>query len=93
MRIKFMSVKLTKEQGLYPWQEALLAEVSNFDFRKIDIVIDMQGNNGKSMLDDWIYYHRLGQFEPSSLGAHGIRRSNWIKCVSQLPVENRNSLA
>ena len=52
MRIKFMSVKLTKEQGLYPWQEALLAEVSNFDFRKMDSVIGMQGNNGKSMLDD-----------------------------------------
>jgi len=71
-RVKFESIKIMQECGLKSWQADLLRKVSTFDFRKINIVFDPIGNNGKGFLDDWIYFHRLGQWIPSTLNANDI---------------------
>ncbi len=52
------------ENGLFPWQQALLEKVQEYDDRLIHLVIDHAGNNGKSALPKYIWGKRLGEVLP-----------------------------
>lgn len=47
------------EHGLYPWQAALKDKVKNYDDRHIHIVIDFEGNHGKSAFTKYMWYNKL----------------------------------
>lgn len=43
---------------LYPWQQRLLDETDAFDDRTIHILVDPNGNIGKSAFTKYLWYHR-----------------------------------
>ena len=49
------TVDKMEANGLYPWQQTLIDETEDYDDRKIHIVIDRQGNIGKSALCKYLY--------------------------------------
>lgn len=55
------TVTKMEAHGLFPWQADLLDKVKEYDDRTIHIVIDAEGNNGKSALPKWVWQKRLGQ--------------------------------
>lgn len=46
--------ELTDKEGFYPWQNELLKMSKDIDFRKITVVYDPNGHNGKSLWSEWM---------------------------------------
>lgn len=61
---KLRCIESMREQGLYPWQKSICEKIQGYDARRIHIVIDPEGNNGKSWIMKWIYYELDGQIIP-----------------------------
>ena len=49
------TVDKMESNGLYPWQQTLIDETNDYNDRKIHILIDRQGNIGKSALCKYLY--------------------------------------
>ncbi len=49
---------------LYPWQEAVIEKSKVWDTRHIDVIVDTEGNIGKSILVGWIRAYKLGKVLP-----------------------------
>lgn len=44
----------------YPWQKQIEEMCKVPDFRKINVIMDKDGNSGKSIMVEYLEYHRLG---------------------------------
>lgn len=53
-------LELFMEKKMYPWQEKIVQIAKQWDERKITVVLDKQGDAGKSMLTEWMEYHNVG---------------------------------
>lgn len=51
---------------LYEWQKVIVNSAKVWDKRTINIVVDFQGNNGKSILKTYIGVHEIGRCIPFS---------------------------
>lgn len=51
---KLKCIELMKEKGLYPWQSDIISKLENYDPRTIHVVIDPNGNNGKTYCMKWL---------------------------------------
>lgn len=60
----FIPRQIQEIKELYPWQQTVVESAGVFDTRTINIIIDKQGNNGKSILKTWIGCKRLGRALP-----------------------------
>lgn len=49
---------------LYPWQKAIVDSAGVYEPRAIDVVIDTQGNRGKSCLGAYLAVHKIGRTIP-----------------------------
>lgn len=49
---------------LRPWQQAVINSRDVFDTRTINIIVDKDGNNGKSVLKTWVGCKKLGRAIP-----------------------------
>ena len=49
-----------QQQEMYPWQKQLLEMVCEEDDRSIKVIYDPVGDSGKSIMVEYIEYHRLG---------------------------------
>lgn len=49
---------------LYPWQQAIVDSAKSYDPRGIDIIIDNEGNRGKSSLGAYLAVHKIGRTVP-----------------------------
>lgn len=49
---------------LFPWQQAIVDNLNNWDTRTINCVVDFKGNIGKSVLVGWVRAHNLGRVIP-----------------------------
>lgn len=67
--------------GLHPWQAKLLDLVKDYDDRSIHVVIDKQGNSGKSALCKWVWVNRLGQPVPSMTSAEDLVQ--FVMCMPE----------
>jgi len=50
--------------GLKPWMKTLEEKVNTFSLRKIDLVYDPTGNNGKSLFSEYLEYKGVGEEVP-----------------------------
>lgn len=58
-REQLLTVKKMELNGLYPWQESLIENVKFYDDRHIHIVIDFEGNIGKSAFTKYMWFNKL----------------------------------
>jgi len=79
-RRELKTVTKMKENGLLPWQASLLEKTKDYDDRKIHIVIDSDGNSGKSAFCKWVWQHKLGQPVPPMMCAEDL-----VQFVKSLP--------
>ncbi len=63
---KLKCIEKMKEKGLYPWQEEILSHLEEYDARTIHVVIDREGNNGKSWIFKWLIHELEAGFIPAS---------------------------
>lgn len=49
-----------KEMTMYPWQEQLVDLIQDEDDRRITCIVDIDGNNGKSILCEYIEFEGMG---------------------------------
>ncbi len=49
---------------LYPWQESVIEKSKVWDTRHIDVIVDKEGNIGKSILVGWMRAYKLGKVLP-----------------------------
>ena len=49
-------LRVFMENPLYPWQQTLLTEAEQIDDRLIKVILDQLGNNGKSILAEFLEY-------------------------------------
>ena len=49
-----------EQTGFYPWQQTLLDIIEVDDDRYINLILDVHGNIGKSIMEEYIEYHQLG---------------------------------
>ena len=47
-------------EALYPWQQQIVDDANVWNTRVINLVIDKTGNNGKSILKNYISVHGIG---------------------------------
>lgn len=49
-------------KNLYPWQQTVIDDAApdKFDTRTINVIVDISGNHGKSILKTWIEVHGIG---------------------------------
>jgi len=57
-------MKLFQSWGLRPWQDKLMTELSEFDLRKIDLIYDRDGNNGKSLFSEMMELRGIAEEVP-----------------------------
>lgn len=57
-------IELMKENGLYPWQTRLCEVIQGYDARKIHVVIDLEGNRGKTYCMKWMWHQLDAQIIP-----------------------------
>ena len=50
--------------ALYPWQQHILDDANVWNTRTINLVVDITGNNGKSILKTYIGVHGIGRSIP-----------------------------
>jgi len=55
---------IRKIDELWPWQKSLLEIIKVYDERKINVVIDLNGNNGKSTFTRYCMVYKYGQLLP-----------------------------
>lgn len=55
-----MQMRKVQDQGLRPWQLAILEHVKEYDDRRIHVIVDPDGNHGKGTLSEYIGYKQLG---------------------------------
>lgn len=67
--------------GLYPWQQSLIDITKEYDDRTIHIVIDHNGNTGKSSLCKMMWQLKIGQPIPPMQTAEDI-----VQFVKSLPI-------
>lgn len=67
------------DEGLRPWQATLEAHLSYYDDRIIDVVIDREGNSGKSSFKKWMWIHHDAGIVPPLNDAKDICQF----CMSQ----------
>lgn len=60
--------------NLYPWQQAILNTADEFDPRTINLVVDPEGNHGKSILTGYAQCKGYYSF-PTSLDANRLQES------------------
>lgn len=65
--------------GLLPWQADLLGHVQEYDDRKIHIVVDRQGNIGKSAFCKYVWAKKLGQPVPPMTTAEDL--TQFVMCM------------
>jgi len=70
-------------QGLYPWQQSLIEETSTYDDRRIHVVIDLEGNHGKSSFTKYAWHQLRAQPVPPMQSAEDL-----IGFVMSLPVSS-----
>ena len=61
-----------EQSGLYPWQSELLEKVRDYDDRSVHLVIDTNGNNGKSAFCKYVWQKKLGQPVPPMQSAEDL---------------------
>lgn len=74
---------LVDSHGLLPWQNSLMNEVSEYDPRSIHVVVDREGNSGKSSLCKWVWCKDLGQPVPAMTSAEDL-----VQFVMCMPATN-----
>lgn len=52
------------EDNLYPWQKHILESRKEEYTRKVNLVVDRKGCNGKSTIANYVKFHRLGYCAP-----------------------------
>ena len=60
---------------LYPWQQQIVDDANVWNTRTINLVVDTQGNNGKSILKTYVEVHRIGRAIPSCNNYKDIMRT------------------
>jgi len=53
-----------QDKTLYPWQQAIVNDAEIFDTRHINVVVEVEGNKGKSFLTTWVGVHGIGMGIP-----------------------------
>lgn len=82
-RKSLRSVNLVIDKGLYPWQAKLIDLTKDYDPRRIHIVIDLEGNHGKSVFCKYVWHQRIGQPIPPLQSAEDL-----VQFVKSLPTSN-----
>lgn len=62
--VKYIPRQVREIKGLYPWQQYIVDNANVWDTRTINIIIDEQGNNGKSTLVTYMRAHGLARKIP-----------------------------
>ena len=57
-------MKLFNDWGLRPWQQSLKEISTTFCLRTIDLIYDIDGNNGKSLFSEYMEYNNLAEEVP-----------------------------
>lgn len=57
-------MKLFNDWGLRPWQEDLKKIAQTFCLRTIDLIYDIEGNNGKSLFSEFMEYEKIAEEVP-----------------------------
>jgi hypothetical protein len=63
-RENLFTVEKMEKHGLFPWQQAMLDNVAEYDDRTIHLVIEHRGRVGKSALPKYVWNNRLGEVLP-----------------------------
>jgi len=69
---------------LRPWQQQVVDDVEIFDSRTINVIIETEGNKGKSFLGTWVGIHRIGMSIPPLNDYKDIMRVVMSRPVSKL---------
>jgi len=56
--------KVSRMESLYPWQQIMINLTKEYDDRQIHVILDKEGNIGKSSFCKYMYTHKLGQPVP-----------------------------
>lgn len=62
--MKIMNLQVREIVSLYPWQKHIIDNAFVWDTRTINIVIDFEGNNGKSTLVSYMRAYNIGRKLP-----------------------------
>lgn len=62
--VKYIPRQVREIKGLYPWQQYIVDHCNVWDTRTINIIIDTDGNNGKSTLVTYMRAHGLARKIP-----------------------------
>ncbi len=68
---------------LYPWQQRIIEISKIWDTRRIHIIIDQNGNIGKTILKTYMRCHRLGRIIP-----HCNNYKDVLRMVCDMPTSN-----
>lgn len=62
---KFIPRQIREIETLLPWQNSVIEKIKQWDTRHIDVLVDMEGCRGKSILAGYAHCHGLGRRVPS----------------------------
>lgn len=71
---KYIPRQIREIEKLRPWQQMIVDDAKVWNTRTINIIIDKDGNHGKSILKTWIGVHDIGRALPFSNDYKDIMR-------------------